>query len=285
MPSQRRPRLLAVDLDGTLLDAVGIPHPEDVDAIHRLKERGVFVSILTGRLYSGSRKSAEALGIRGPIGCADGSHLVRASDGETLHHRGIQGDDASFLRELVANHNGAAFVLAKDVILHDDHGAPYLPYIATWSTDLRRAVPLASHEAWASESGITSMIAIGADRAMASAAETVRAYLGERAQTVVFPVARAPGQTAMMVRAAGESKGTALAWLAEHHGISLEETVCVGDWLNDIPMMKAAGMSFAMGQAPDAVKASATYVLRATSAQGGGIAAAIAHAFGPTNGG
>ncbi len=82
----------------------------------------------------------------------------------------------------------------------------------------------------------------------------------------------------MVVRAAGVTKGTALEWIAEHYGVSPVETVAVGDWLNDIPMMQAAGRAFAMAQAPDNVKAAATDLLEADAWSGGGIAEAARRA-------
>ena len=46
--------------------------------------------------------------------------------------------------------------------------------------------------------------------------------------------------------------------LAAHHGYDMSEVVAVGDWLNDLAMLEAAGRSFSMGHAPDAVKEAAT---------------------------
>ena len=65
-------------------------------------------------------------------------------------------------------------------------------------------------------------------------------------------------------------------------GVALADTVCVGDWVNDVPMFEVAGRSFAMGQAPDEVKSKATDVLSETTEQGGGVARAVAEAFGIT---
>ena len=83
-----------------------------------------------------------------------------------------------------------------------------------------------------------------------------------------------------MVRAGAVTKGTAVRWIAEREGVSLEHTVCVGDWINDIPMFEVAGRSFAMGQAPDEVKSKATDILTETAESGGGVASAIERAFG-----
>jgi hydroxymethylpyrimidine pyrophosphatase-like HAD family hydrolase len=81
-----------------------------------------------------------------------------------------------------------------------------------------------------------------------------------------------------VVRAAGVDKGTAIDWVARHHGVTAAEVVAVGDWLNDIPMLRRAGRSFAMGQAPLEVKAAATDVLKASAHTGGGLAEAAMRA-------
>ncbi len=54
----------------------------------------------------------------------------------------------------------------------------------------------------------------------------------------------------------------------------------MGDWINDVPMFRVAGRSFAMRQAPDTVKAHATDQLEADVSEGGGIAEAIRRAWG-----
>jgi hydroxymethylpyrimidine pyrophosphatase-like HAD family hydrolase len=75
----------------------------------------------------------------------------------------------------------------------------------------------------------------------------------------------------LVVRAAGVDKASALARIAEHHGVPLAETIAVGDWINDIPMLAAAGRSFAMAHAPEQVKDRATDQLQASLQSGGGI--------------
>ena len=84
----------------------------------------------------------------------------------------------------------------------------------------------------------------------------------------------------MLVRAAGPTKGTAVEWLARHHGCSVAEVVAVGDWLNDLPMFKVAGRSFAMHGAPAAVRNAASDGLDAVGGEGRGVAEAIAKAWG-----
>jgi Cof subfamily protein (haloacid dehalogenase superfamily) len=271
---------LAVDLDGTLLDPRGRPHAKDARALRALSKAGIPVSILTGRLYSGTRATVEALNIAGPVGCVDGSHVVDSSTHTTVFHHGIRGKDALALREGMARAGPATFLFARDTVVHDAAGDPYLSYVSTWSTDLRRAVRVVEHELWEAEDGITAVVAVGNSSQIGRAAENVRAALVDVAQVAMFPLRRALGTWGMVVRAAGGTKGTALRWLAGHHGISVEQTVCVGDWLNDVAMFEVAGRSFAMGQAPDEVKRAATNVLAETNEVGGGIAKVVERVFG-----
>jgi len=273
-------KLLAIDLDGTLLDHSGEPKGEDVDAIKKLRARGIHVTILTGRLFSGTRPSAEILGIDGPVGCADGSHVVHMKGDKTLLHHGIRGKAADRLRASVERNDLVAFLFAEDAIVHDERGADYLPYVRTWSTDLRYAHRVTEHPLWDSKEGMTAVVALGREANIGRAVADIQRDETEAVQVAMFPFRRDSEHWGMVARAAGGTKGTALSWMAAHHGISLAETVCVGDWLNDLPMLSVAGRSFAMGQSPPEVKKAATDVLERGIEHGGGIAEAIDKAFG-----
>jgi Cof subfamily protein (haloacid dehalogenase superfamily) len=283
VPRRRvKPSLLAVDLDGTLLDAHGQPHRKDVRALRAASKAGVRVSILTGRLYSGTRATVEILDLVGPVGCVDGSHLVDASTHTTLSHHGIAGADALVLRDSLARSGPATFLFARDAVVHDAAGEAYLSYVSTWSTDLRRTARVVDHGLWETQDGITAVVAVGTVSQIGQAAEAIRSALPQVAQVAMFPLRKSAGSWGMIVRAAGGNKGTALVRIAEHHGIPLADTVCVGDWLNDLTMFRVAGRSFAMGQAPDEVKRAATDVLEETYEVGGGIASAVEQMFGLT---
>jgi hydroxymethylpyrimidine pyrophosphatase-like HAD family hydrolase len=275
-------RLLAVDLDGTLLDPAGRPHPQDVKAIRAALAAGVHVSIVTGRLYSGTRATAEMLGLHGAVACADGSHLVRARDHATLLHIGVCGAHAARMRSAFARAGAATFVFALDAIGHDLAGAPFVDYVTTWSNDVRVAENVFEHVLWDAAEGVTGVVAVGTEEQVTGVVAELRRELPGIVVASAFPIRRSVhvGSWAMIVRSSGGTKGTALTWIAEHEGVALENTVCVGDWVNDLPMFAVAGRSFVMGQAPDEVKAAATDVLPVTSDEGGGVAHALREAFG-----
>lgn len=273
-------KLLAIDLDGTLLDHQGEPNEQDVRALKKLLARGIKVTILTGRLYSGTKPTADLLGIEGPVGCADGSHIVAVKGTKTLLHHGIRGRAADRLRSSLERNDLVAFLFAEDAIVHDERGADYLPFVKTWSNDLRYAHRITEHALWESKHGMTAVVALGREASIGRTVADIQRDATESMQVAMFPFRRDAEHWGMVARAAGGTKGTALAWIAKHYGCAVEETVCVGDWLNDLAMLETAGRSFAMGQAPDEVKSAATDVLDRTIATGGAIAEAIEKAFG-----
>jgi HAD superfamily hydrolase (TIGR01484 family) len=275
---------LAVDLDGTLLDARGQVRPADRDALREAASRGVAVSIVTGRLYSGSRAAARAIGAAGPIGCVDGGHIVHAGTEVELAHHALAGETVERLREAVRDNAPACFAFAHDEIVHDAAGEPYLGYVRTWSERVVKHARTIDHPHWAHPRGLSAVVCVGAEASIKATHGAITARVAG-AQAVSFPVFRSTGHDekmggtwGMVIRAAGVSKGTAVSWIAAHHGLSLGEVVVVGDWLNDLPMFEVAGRSFAMGQAPENVKRAATDVLEATSETGGGVAEAARRA-------
>jgi Cof subfamily protein (haloacid dehalogenase superfamily) len=275
-----RPRLLAVDLDGTLLDKAGKPHDRDVRAVHRAIDAGVHVSIVTGRLYSGTRAIVETLRLRGAVACADGSHLVHARDHATLLHIGIRDHHALALRDALARASVATFLFARDSIAYDDRGVPFVEYVATWSNDVRVSVDVFAHPFWTDPEGITAVVALGTRQQVRSVVDDIARDLPKQVLVAMFPVKRLAGTWAIIVRASGGTKGTAMRWIAEHARVDIAETVCVGDWINDVPMFEVAGRSYAMGHAPDEVKAKATHVLAETVENGGGVARVLQELFG-----
>jgi hypothetical protein len=272
-------KLLAVDVDGTLLRRDGTIDPADAAAIARLRARGVPVTIITGRMFSGTRPVAALLQLDGPIACVDGSHIVDMADDRALYASPITGADARALRDVLARHHIARFVFAGDTIIHDAEGEPFAGYVRTWSPNVDVVERVTDHPSWEHEHGVMAVVAVGSEADVQGAAAELGACLAHTARVITFPVARA-GRHAMVVRAAGPTKGTAVAWLAAHHGCTVAEVVVVGDWINDVPMFEVAGRSFVMGQAPDHVKATATDRLEADCFAGGGIAEAVRRVWG-----
>jgi len=279
---QDNPQLLALDVDGTLLRRDGVIDPRDRAAIAAAQAHGVAITLLTGRLYSGTRWVARELGIRGAIACVDGAVLVDAGTDQLLWQSVVEGADAQLLHAALAGRELAAYPLFGDRVYYDRLGEAFARYARNWSWVMEKVPRVLEHPLWGQPPGLSALIAVGPEEEVLGAAALLRA--ARRFEVADFTVRNAPGAPdqgepaphGMLVHAAGVSKGAALAELADRRGVPLERVAAVGDWQNDVSMFQAAGRSFVMGHAPEEVKRAATDRLRADGHSGGGVAEAIA---------
>jgi hydroxymethylpyrimidine pyrophosphatase-like HAD family hydrolase len=223
-------------------------------------------------MYSGTRNIAAQLGLGEPLGCIDGSHIVHGGSGRELATAPLAVERVPALFDVLEAHGPAAFVFASDRVYFDGEGATYLPYVTTWSDQTEQLGSVLERSQWDADRPIAALVALGEREQV----EGVHAALAEHhlshLQSVYFPLrGENLGMWGLIVRAARVDKGTAIVWLAEYYGISVDEIVTVGDWFNDVPMLERAGLSFAMAQAPDEVKKAAKAVLSADIWTGGGI--------------
>ncbi len=270
-------RLLALDLDGTLLRSDGRVDARDIAAIRELREAGVTVTIVTGRLHSGSLEAAKVTGISGVIACMEGSHLVEVATSQTHAHHGMTPATTAILRDAFGTNRLASFIFERDGIHHDERGEPYAHYVSTWSPQMRVVEEALDARVWANDP--LAAVAIGDEAHVAAAYEALRAHVAN-IFSVSFPVRDCPGKYAVLVRAAGRNKGTALAELCARMECTTSQAVAIGDWVNDVPMFEVAGRSFVMGGAPEHVRSKATDSLAAPIGGGGGIAEAVRLAWG-----
>ncbi len=268
-------RLLALDIDGTLLRRDGTIDPRDRAAIARARGAGLSVTLCTGRIWSGTAALAAALGIDLEVVCADGSSVVCARRSlEVEAHALSVAELEDLLGQCAAAPGLAPFLLSNHEVRHDLRGAPHLPYVRGWSPELR------SLPAVTATDDVLMGVALGDRDLIEVTADFMLARHGERLQVIKFPSRRGTGTWALLLRRAGQTKGSAMVALGARLGHAPEELAAVGDWWNDLTMLKAVGRSFAMGQAPAEVAAAANERLSATDETGGGVAEAIARILG-----
>lgn len=260
-----------------MLGADGDLDARDARAIEELIRRGVHVTLCTGRMYSGTRQIAQRLKLYEPVVCIDGSHIVDVTTHQELASAPLPQAGVASLFDVLGRHEPASFVFSKDRVCFDARGARHLSYVTTWSEHTERFASVLKVEHWGEERPVAALVALDAEEKITAICEALEGTT-DLMQVASFPLRRTDGMWGMIVRAARIDKGTAVEWLAAHHGIRVDEIVAVGDWLNDIPMLQRAGRTFAMGQAPDVVKAAATDVLKSDAFTGGGIAEAAVRA-------
>ena len=259
-------RLLALDLDGTLLQPDHTVAPEEREAIAAAQAAGCLVLPCTGRAWHESAdplKPVEGLSLGVFVtGC-----LVQEIDtGRVVHQAGLAPELAheviEHLRDLpeavlafrTRHTAGYDFLVTGDGEL-TDNTAWWFAYTGTLHTALRHPGP----------EDLTDCVRVGVVSTHAHLAERLgplREAFGDRITAHSFPGLVREGTATedrveiLEVFPAGVSKWTGIRSVADAHGIPDEEIAFVGDQINDLPALRAAGCSVAMGNAvPEAVEA------------------------------
>jgi Cof subfamily protein (haloacid dehalogenase superfamily) len=272
-------KLLALDLDGTLLRKDGSIDPIDLAAIARVQRQGVIVTIATGRMYGGTKAAAHVIAVNGPVACVDGSSIVDSRDDRIHLRRTISSSVTHNVLSAFDEHQLATFAFCDDAIVHNGAGAFFARYVATWSPNLLHVEKVsvdalldAGHQ-----HDVLATLAVGSAEQIAAASAVAAA--NQPLFSVQFAISHSASERrdlhALLLRADGYSKGTAVAALCEYHNVSIADSVVIGDWLNDVSMFRVAGRSFAMAGAPPEVAHAASDRLRSLAAHGGGVAEAI----------
>jgi Cof subfamily protein (haloacid dehalogenase superfamily) len=256
-------RLLASDLDGTLVDEDLVIRPRVAAAVAAALAQGVVVVIATGRMYRSTLRFARALDLRAPLICYQGAYIRELPDGDAapaapMRHVTLAADVA---RDAIhwARENGMDPHVNMDDRLvmerGDEGGADYerLSGIeAEFVPDLIGAV----------RRPVTKVLAVGPPGVPERSLASGRAAFADRAEvTVSHP-------EYLEFTAPGVTKGQALRWLARRLGIPLAATMAVGDQYNDLEMLAAAGHGVAMAGAPAEVRDAARYITSSVAEDG-----------------
>ena len=243
-------KLIACDLDGTLLGEDLALSPRLCEAVRRAQARGIRVTLATGRAYPSAVRFGRSLGISAPLICYQGAQ-VRALGGAMLHETTLP---MRYLPEVIALSQGQGWelaVYAGDEIYQTTQLYSDGYYERWFSLPLRRVDDLLA----ALPADPVKYIAIAPDQ---TTADRIERELGTLAAGR-YQVTRSH---AWFVEGLGQgvSKGDALARVAAQLGIVREEVMAVGDSGNDRAMVEWAGLGVAMGNASPEVKTVADVV-------------------------
>ena len=241
-------RLLAVDLDGTLLSQDLRLDPRDVQAVRRAEAAGVRVVACTGRPFPGALPWTRRLGLESPMVCYQGAQ-VRTPAGDMLLDHGVPRDLAL---EVVA------FCRERDL-----HVQAYRDDELIVERDRREAREYAHHASMAVHvvgdlGGPQGMAETTPKVVIVAEPAVVEAWLPEvrRHWAGRLYVATSRPEYIEITRPVAD-KRQALQWLCARFGIGHEETAAVGDGRNDEPMIEWAGVGYAVEGAPSEVLAAA----------------------------
>jgi len=267
--------LLAIDLDGTLLGPDGRVSDANRAAVARAREAGIEIVPATGRGLVESRDVFRAIEHEGHVVVAGGAMTVDVSTGATVSRRVMEPELVGASVDRIHAHGHAALVLKDAAEIDYEYlvvrgGADIDPVTKWWfdMTGVRaRDVEALDQDERADLTIRVGCAAIGQEAGVLC--EQLQAELGDRAVLHRFTTSAAPsileaaglpGATEsasvqiVEVFDAGAGKWNAISERASALGIDPIRIAAIGDEINDVDMLKAAGLGIAMGNAVDAAR-------------------------------
>jgi Cof subfamily protein (haloacid dehalogenase superfamily) len=277
------PRLIAIDIDGTLLDPHFQVTEANMRALRGAHERGVEIALVTGRRHAFALPIAEVLGLPITMVSSNGA-VTRSSTGELFHRDLMPRSAAVALIEHMTEFR-EHFVLTFD---RTARGTLVCESADQLNVSIRRWMEKNAEylqfvrpvERALTEDPVQSMFAGGVAR-MTKAQEHLLSNPALLKRITVLKTQYDERDLCIIdVLNAGVSKGHALRRWAEHHGIPRENIVAIGDNFNDIEMLDYAGIPFIMGNACEELR-SAGYRITLGNDQSG-VAHAVEQVLGPS---
>lgn len=266
-------KLIAIDLDGTLLSRSGVISEANQQAVRRRQEMGDLVTFCSGR----SIHDMEELSKRNQLTCPmlSGNGAIAFYENERIYYHAMPGEVVRELWEITRSHgayvefytNTGVKVLRSgaDLLMHEL--AEVLPHDQSFTLEwAKREIEIQNEQF-----GLTymnSMEDIDFDRD-----EVYKVFIYSfdrqklhRLRKLFEPrddiLITAGGWTKIEIGHPKASKGQALNQLANHYGVAAEDIVAIGDNLNDISMFQVAETRIAMGNAVDALKDISTHITK-----------------------
>ena len=259
-----RYKLLVVDIDGTLLDVNGVISDIDKQALKTAVASGITVSLSTGRVVQAVRRFLDQLELDGYHVFFDGALVYNPEKDEEVYVDPID-------TPLVAGMIDYARQVSLDFDLYSK--TQFFAEKPTWATDIRRdffkldADFVDFREILHRERFIKGTLVVASPEEKRKAREFCT-FFEDRLHFSWTKTPAYPEVDFINIVARDVNKGKALRSLTSFLGITPDEVVAIGDGMNDIPLLNAAGLAIAMGNAPDEVKSVADHVTLAVSRQG-----------------
>ena len=255
-------RLLALDVDGTLVDRSLKLSPRTRQAVRRAIDAGVHVTLASGRQFHQVEVFARELGIGEPLICNQGAIVMAPGETRPLYECAVPRPVANDFMAFVQRQGWDLCVYGREHLYA--HGMT--PEVQV----LLDLAPAGETIHWLSElddsTELIQLLVIVQPERTALVERLLKARFGGQLNIVQsfshFVEASNPAV----------SKGTALAFLAGRLGVGQAETMAIGDQDNDVPMVAWAGLGVAVGNASVACQAAAKVITADVSEDGAAVA-------------
>jgi Cof subfamily protein (haloacid dehalogenase superfamily) len=247
-------RLVALDLDGTVMGHDLVIPAAVHEAIGEAQAAGVHVTLATGRMFGATIPFARQLGIRAPLICYQGALIRDPLTDEVLLATNMPGDEAAEAVRLLLERD--IFVLAYiDERLHIAERRSELEHYLSLHPEGAEIVVSDDLSAEVRAAAPTKLLFIAEPPIVTDELIRLEAHFGER--LMITRSHQLYGELA----APGIAKGVALERLAAHLDVPREATLAIGDQENDLSMLAWAGLGLAIGNAAPVVREAADAIV------------------------
>ncbi len=243
-------KLIAIDIDDTLINDDKEVTPATQEALKQAVERGVIVTLATGRAYASAKTIARQTGLNVPIITYQGALIKNLMDEQVLLERFVPREAAHKLLDYCLEHNLHLQTYIDDKLYTREDNDKIRGYV-----ELNRTPYYVEPNFRSLMDKPTPKLLIIDDPAfLDELAPVLRELLGPEVH-----ITKSKPHFLEIMHKEG-TKGHALAFLAAHFGCELSETIGVGDSWNDRELLETAGLGVAMGNSTPALKEIADYV-------------------------
>jgi hypothetical protein len=252
-------KLVATDLDGTLLRSDSTVSPRTRAALEAAEAAGLVVVFVTGRPPRWLDDVVEQTGHLGVAVGANGAVIYDLHDEHVVRAHTLEPDVA----QAVAADVRARFPAVSYAVEYLDGFAAEADYVHDWTINPeydRKGNPLPAPRiapvAEIADRPLLKVLAKDKGRDVDEFLELAGTMLGDRAS-----ITHSSSIGLLEIAAPGVTKATGLAEVAATHGIAPDEVAAIGDMPNDVPMLQWAGRSYAVANAHPSARAAADEVV------------------------
>ena len=246
MEQNRKISMVSSDVDGTLLRSDGTISAHTVDVIHELQRRGILFTICSGRYPEHADALLRHFGIRCPVTGNNGATQWDAETDRVLSDHFMPADSARKAFE-VAEGLGLSFIVFCRKYVAARHGA------APHSSQKIYGPILARDYHIVFDSGLDAVLH-ALDRPVNKFyfhydTPEERRSLTEALRVIPGISITTSGASNVEIIPLGCDKGSGVSEMARLYGVDMSQVMAIGDYENDVPMLRAAGLGVAMGNA------------------------------------
>ena len=243
--------ITATDFDDTLANSNHKVSDYTRSVIERYIAAGGTFLISTGRMFPSIRKNCFELGLKGLVISCNGAMVSDIESGETLYHNPIPNADAVEQLRIVEGKRAITQIYHDNHLYVSERTKEVMGYekVCNVTAEL---LPYPMYETVAREGwNLTKILCVMEPEDVTRHLKEHTAQFGDRLEFV------ASKAYFFEINNKGVSKGAAIDAVARQCGLSAKDVLAFGDGLNDVAMLKYAGMSYAVSNATDAAKAAA----------------------------